>query len=102
MLSSLLLREDKLISKPSDNFVQTPLTNVGRNFALRVYFGIKYGSYNVFFIHSFFFFPFGVLQLMLPEAPLTYGLLYYPRIGLSNLLHQFRAAPPPKQRKLEL
>jgi hypothetical protein len=45
---------------------------------------------------------FGVLHLMLPETPQPYGLLYYPRIGLSNFLHQFRAAPPPKQRKLEL
>jgi hypothetical protein len=48
------------------------------------------------------FFSFGVLQLMLPEAPQPYGLLYYPRIGLSNFLHHFRAATPPKQRKLEL
>jgi hypothetical protein len=32
----------------------------------------------------FFFFSFGVLQLMLPEAPQSYGLLYYPCIGLSN------------------
>jgi hypothetical protein len=33
--------------------------------------------------HSFFFFFFSfvVLQLMLPEAPQPYGLLYYPRIG---------------------
>jgi hypothetical protein len=48
------------------------------------------------------FFPFGVLHLMLPEAPQPYGLLYYPRIGLSNFLYQFRAATPPEQRKLEL
>jgi hypothetical protein len=40
-------------------------------------------------------FSFGVLQLMLPEAPQPYGLLYYPRIGLSNFLYQFRAATPP-------
>jgi hypothetical protein len=46
----------------------------------------------------FLLFSFGVLQLMLPEAPQHYGLLYYPRIGLSNILHQFRAATPPKQR----
>jgi hypothetical protein len=51
---------------------------------------------------SSFFFSFGVLQLMLPEAPQPYGLLYYDRIGHSNFLHQFRAATPPKQRKLEL
>jgi hypothetical protein len=50
----------------------------------------------------FFFFSFGVLQLILPEAPQPYGLFYYPRIGPSNFLHQFRAATPPKQRKLEL
>jgi hypothetical protein len=31
---------------------------------------------------------------MLPEALQPYGLLYYPRIGLSNFLHQFRAATP--------
>jgi hypothetical protein len=49
-----------------------------------------------------FFFSFGVLQLMLPEAPQPYTLLYYPRIGLFNFLHQFRAATPPTQRKLEL
>jgi hypothetical protein len=50
----------------------------------------------------FFFFSFRVLHLMLTEAPQPYGLLCYPRIGLSNFLHQFRAATPPKQRKLEL
>jgi hypothetical protein len=44
----------------------------------------------------------GVLQLMVPEAPQPYGLLYYPRIGLYNFLHQFRSATPPEQRKLEL
>jgi hypothetical protein len=44
----------------------------------------------------------GVPQLMLPEAPQPYTLLYYPRIGYSNFLRQFRAATPPKQRKLEL
>jgi hypothetical protein len=49
---------------------------------------------------SFFFLLF--LQLMLPEAPQPYGLLYYRRIGLPNFLHQFRAATLPKQRKLEL
>jgi hypothetical protein len=53
-------------------------------------------------IFSSFFFSFGVLQLVLPEAPQSYGLLYYPRIVLSNFLHQFRVATPPKQRKLEL
>jgi hypothetical protein len=37
------------------------------------------------------YFSFGVLQLMLPEAPQPYGLLYYPRIGHSNFLHRFRA-----------
>jgi hypothetical protein len=47
-------------------------------------------------------FHFRILQLMLPEALQPYGLLYYPRIGLSNFLHQFRAATAPKQRKLEL
>jgi hypothetical protein len=47
-------------------------------------------------------FSFGVLQLMLPEAPQPYGLLYYPRIGHYNFLHEFRAATPHKQRKLEL
>jgi hypothetical protein len=53
---------------------------------------------------KFFFliFSFGVLQLMLPEAPQPYGLLYYPRIGHSNFLHQFRAVTPPEQRRLEL
>jgi hypothetical protein len=46
---------------------------------------------------------FGILQLMLPEAPQPYGLMYYHLIGHSNFLHQFCAAtPPPKQRKLEL
>jgi hypothetical protein len=50
----------------------------------------------------FFFFSFGVLQLMPAEAPEPYGLLYYPRIAHSNFLHQFRAATPPEQRKLEL
>jgi hypothetical protein len=38
---------------------------------------------------------------MLPEAPQTYDLLYYPRIGLSKFLHRFRAATPPEQRKME-
>jgi hypothetical protein len=56
----------------------------------------------MFFFFFFFFFSFGVLQLMLPGAPQPYGLLYYPRIGYSNFLHQFRAATPPKQRKLAL
>jgi hypothetical protein len=50
----------------------------------------------------FSFFSFWVLQLMLPEAPQPYGLLYYPHIGHSSFLHQFRAVTPPKQRKLEL
>jgi hypothetical protein len=50
----------------------------------------------------FFFFPFWVLQLMLPEAPQPYGLLYYPRIGHFNFLHQLCATTPPEQRKLEL
>jgi hypothetical protein len=50
----------------------------------------------------FFFFSFGVLQLMLPEAPQPYGLLYYPGIGCSNFLHHFRAATPPEQKKLQL
>jgi hypothetical protein len=31
---------------------------------------------------------------MLPEAPQPHGLLYYPPIGPSNFLHQFRAAAP--------
>jgi hypothetical protein len=48
----------------------------------------------------FFFFSFGVLQLVLSEAPQPYGLLYYPSIGPSNFLHQFRAATPSEQRKL--
>jgi hypothetical protein len=56
----------------------------------------------IFFFFLFFFFSFGVLQLMLPEAPQPYGLLYYPRIGHYNFLHQFRAATVPKQRRLEL
>jgi hypothetical protein len=55
-----------------------------------------------FFFFFFFFLSFGVLQLMLPESPPTYGLLYYPRIGRYNFLHQFRAATPPEQRKLKL
>jgi hypothetical protein len=50
----------------------------------------------------FSFFSFGVLHLMLPEAPQPYVLLYYPRIGRSNFPHQFRAAAPHKQRKLQL
>jgi hypothetical protein len=33
----------------------------------------------------FFFFSFRVLQLILPEAPQPYVLLYYPRIGRSKL-----------------
>jgi hypothetical protein len=45
---------------------------------------------------------FGVLQLMLPEAPKPYDLLYYPRIRFSNFLQQFRATTPSEQRKLEL
>jgi hypothetical protein len=53
-------------------------------------------------IMLFFFFSFGVLQLMLPETPQPYGLFYYPHIGHSNCHHQFRIAMPPKQRKLEL
>jgi len=32
----------------------------------------------------FFLFSFGVLQLMLPEVPQPYGLLYCPRIEDSN------------------
>jgi hypothetical protein len=39
----------------------------------------------MFFFLSFF--SFWVLQLMLPEALQPYGLLYYPRIGLSNFLY---------------
>jgi hypothetical protein len=54
------------------------------------------------FFFFFFFFSCEVLQLMLPDVPQPYGLLYYPRVGLSNFLHQFRATTPPKQRKLEL
>jgi len=54
------------------------------------------------FVVFFFFFSFGVLHLMLPEAPQPHGLLYYSRIGRSKFLSQFRAATPPKQRKLEL
>jgi hypothetical protein len=49
----------------------------------------------------FFLFPFGVLRLMLPLAPEPYGLLHCLRIGLYNLLHQFRVATHPEQRKLE-
>jgi hypothetical protein len=56
--------------------------------------------YFIFFF--FFFFSFGALQLMLPESPQPYGFLYYPRIGPSNFLRQFRAATHPEQRKLEL
>jgi hypothetical protein len=59
-------------------------------------------SFSSFFFFFFFFFFFGALQLTLPEAPQHYGLLYYPRIGQSDFLHQFRAATPPKQRKLEV
>jgi hypothetical protein len=57
-------------------------------------------------LSQFFFFSiyssssFGVFQLMLPEAPQPYGLLYYPRIGLSNFFHQFRSAMTTKQRNL--
>jgi hypothetical protein len=51
---------------------------------------------------TFFFFSFGVIQLMLLEKPQPYDLLYYPRIGPSNILHRVLAATPPKQRKLEL
>jgi hypothetical protein len=56
-------------------------------------------SHNVIqeYTNWFFFFSFGVPQLMLPEAPQSYGLLYYARIGLPNFLHQFRAATPPPQ-----
>jgi hypothetical protein len=50
----------------------------------------------------FFFFFFFFLMRMLPETPQPYGLLYYPRIGHSNFLHQFRAVTPPKQINLEL
>jgi hypothetical protein len=50
-------------------------------------------------ISSSFFFSFGVLQLMLPEAPQPYGVLYYPRTEISNFL---RVAKPPQQRKLDL
>jgi hypothetical protein len=39
-------------------------------------------------------FPLGVLQLMLPEAPQPYGLLYYPRILSSNFAHS-SALPRP-------
>jgi hypothetical protein len=56
----------------------------------------------MFIYYVIFFFSFGVLHLMLPEAPQPYGLLYYPRIGPSNFLHQFLAATPLKHRKLEL
>jgi hypothetical protein len=51
------------------------------------------------FPNVFFFFSFGVLQLMLPEIPQPYILWH---TGLSNFLHQFRSATPPKQRKLDL
>jgi hypothetical protein len=39
---------------------------------------------------------------MLPEPPQPYGLLTSACIGHSNFLHQFHAATPPKQRKLDL
>jgi hypothetical protein len=39
---------------------------------------------------------------MLQEAPEPYDVLYYPHMGRSNFLHKFRAATPPKQRKLDL
>jgi hypothetical protein len=51
---------------------------------------------------NLFFFSFGVLHLMLPEAPQPYGLLYYPPYWTSNFLHQFRAATHAEQKKLEL
>jgi hypothetical protein len=51
---------------------------------------------------SSFILSFAVLQLMLLEAPQAFGFLYYTRIGHSNFLHQFRAATPLNQRKLEL
>jgi hypothetical protein len=62
---------------------------------------IKHILFQPFFFF-FFFFSFRDLQLMLPEAPQPYGLLYSPRIGHYNFLHQFRSATPPEQRKLEL
>jgi hypothetical protein len=36
------------------------------------------------FFFFFFFFFFAFLQLMRPEAPQLYGLLYYPRIGFTT------------------
>jgi hypothetical protein len=51
---------------------------------------------------KYFFFSFGVLQLMFPEAPQPYGLLYYPRFGHYNFLHKLHAATPTEQRKLKL
>jgi hypothetical protein len=55
-----------------------------------------------FFFFFFFFFSFGVLQLMLPEAPQPYGLLYYSRIGPPTFSTSSALPRPPKQRKLEL
>jgi hypothetical protein len=62
----------------------------------------QYAGFKTKVINCLLFSSFGVLRLMLPEACQPYGLLYYPRIGLSNFLHQSRAATPPEQRKLEL
>jgi hypothetical protein len=58
---------------------------------------VKHSSLKNHALHFSFLlssFSFGVLHLMLPEAPQPYGLLYYPRIGQTNFLHQFRAATP--------
>jgi hypothetical protein len=55
-------------------------------------------SFFFFFFFIFFFFSFGVLQLMLPEAPRPYGLFYYPRIGLPTFSTSF-ALPRPLSRE---
>jgi hypothetical protein len=51
---------------------------------------------------SSFFFSFGVLQLMLSEAPQPYGLFYNTRIGFPTFFTSSALPPPREQRKLEL
>jgi hypothetical protein len=102
--------KEQLVSKRLDNNVKVYHRNVARRHTTRTQNFSSTAARSVLkherncctcFLCStlkpfmfFFFFSFGVLQLMLPEAPQLYGLLYYPRIRLYNFPHQFCTATP--------
>jgi hypothetical protein len=72
-------------------------------FVFYVYYYLSHNTYRLLCVtgwvtQGYFFFSFGVLQLILPEAPQPYGLLYYPRIGLTTFSTS-SALPRPLSRK---